>query len=77
MQVEVKVFANLRKYAPQSANPLRLTLEDGATAKELIAKIKIPQEKVRVIAVNGSNKPLDYQLSEGDQIALFPEMAGG
>ena len=77
MQVEVKVFANLRKYAPQSTNPLKVTLEDGATAKELIAKISIPQEKVRVIAVNGSNKSLNYPLRAGDQVTLFPEMAGG
>jgi len=77
MQVEVKVFANLRKYAAQSKNPLRVDLEDGATAKELIAKIRIPHEKVRVIAVNGSNKPLDYHLSAGDRVALFPQMAGG
>ena len=77
MQIEVKVFANLRKYAPQSTNPLTVTIEDGATAKELIAKIRIPQEKVQVIAVNGSNRSLDYPLSAGDQVALFPEMAGG
>lgn len=77
MQVEVKVFANLRKYALQSGDFLKVNLEDGATAEELIAKIKIPREKVRVIAVNGSNKPLNHRLSAGDQIALFPEMAGG
>jgi len=77
VEVKVKVFANLRKYAAQSANPLRVDLEDGATAKELTAKIRIPHEKVRVIAVNGSNKPLDHHLSAGDQVALFSEMAGG
>ena len=77
MQVEVKIFANLRKYAAQSTSPLSVDLDEGATAQELITKIGIPQEKVRVIAVNGSNKPLDYHLSAGDQVALFPEMAGG
>jgi hypothetical protein len=44
--------------------------------QEVIGRLRIPSEKVKMIIFNGKGATMDVQLSDGDRIALFPpEMA--
>jgi molybdopterin converting factor small subunit len=38
---------------------------------------EIPFKKVKIILVNGRASMLDYKLSDGDSLAIFPAIAGG
>jgi molybdopterin synthase sulfur carrier subunit len=74
MEVEVKLFATLRKAHLQQE---RIHLEERATARELLEHLEIPPAAVAVVFVNGRHAPFDQHLREGDVIALFPPIAGG
>jgi molybdopterin synthase sulfur carrier subunit len=78
MQITVKLNASLRQYVKFVSNDgtLLLEMEENATAREIVQKLAIPLEKVKMILLNGKGVGLDTILNEGDRIALFPpEMA--
>ncbi|MBI3304390.1 MAG: MoaD/ThiS family protein [Deltaproteobacteria bacterium] len=80
MQIEVKLFANLRKLLPpgSSGSKTKITLEEGATIETLIHHLRIPLELAQMVLVNGEQtREFDRPLTEGDAVSIFPPVAGG
>jgi molybdopterin converting factor small subunit len=74
MKVRVKLFATLRNFGPEEQE---MELHANATIEDLIKLLKLP-EKIPVLRiVNGEHRELKYPLKDGDEIALFPPIAGG
>jgi molybdopterin converting factor small subunit len=77
MNVNVKCFATLSKEQVcdyHGATPYELS--EGATVNELVGKLKIKPEEVKIIFVNHKEVELNHVLSEGDQVALSPKTGG-
>lgn len=47
-------------------------LVEGATVHDLVEKLSLPIEALKIIFVNGLEKDLDTILQDGDQVALSP-----
>lgn len=78
MKVQVKVFATLRKYAPdQSVQEHGLELPEGATIRQALEQLKVPEPEVAFVFVNSTRKKLDEPLADGNELGIFPPMAGG
>jgi molybdopterin converting factor small subunit len=80
MQIEVKLFANLRKNLPpgSSGSKAKITLGEGATIETLIQHLHIPLELAQMVLVNGEQtREFDRPLAEGDAVSIFPPVAGG
>ena len=79
MQVEVRLYATLREFAPADANAgvFLLTLPDNATLGFLLTAIGIEAKKVHMRIVNGIMSSDDQVLKENDRIGLFPPIGGG
>jgi molybdopterin synthase sulfur carrier subunit len=79
IEVEVKIFATLRKYAPGLGigEPLKLSLDNPTTLGQLVERLGIPRNEVKAIMVNNRNRTADYLLEDGDRVAIFPPVAGG
>jgi molybdopterin converting factor small subunit len=74
MKVRIKLFATLRNYGPEEQET---ELPDNATLEDAIKLLKLP-EKIPVLKiVNGEHRNLNHPLKEGDEIAIFPPIAGG
>ena len=78
MRISVLLFAQYRDAA--GASELYLELPFGATALEAVAQVReraarIPERPV--VAVNQEYASLEQCLSEGDELALLPPVAGG
>jgi molybdopterin converting factor small subunit len=39
--------------------------------------LALPADLARVILVNGHDAPADRRLADGDEVAIFPPLAGG
>jgi molybdopterin converting factor small subunit len=74
MQIEVRLFASLRKYANDKS---RIELEDGAKVSDFIERTGVPPSEVAIILVNGRHAHQDQRLHDGEAVALFPAIAGG
>jgi sulfur carrier protein ThiS len=77
--VQAKLFATLRRHYPHLAIGEAMTVElpDEATVGQLMEELDLPEEQVKVVFVNGVVRKEDQQLSEGDEIGLFPPVGGG
>jgi molybdopterin synthase sulfur carrier subunit len=74
MKVKVKLFASLRTLGPDEQI---LELPALTTIDEVVHILKIP-ETIRLLRiVNGEHRPADHVLKDGDDLALFPPIAGG
>jgi molybdopterin synthase sulfur carrier subunit len=74
MKVNVKLFASLRTFGPDEQV---LELADRMTIDEVIHYLKIPGTLRLLRIVNGQHRPPDHVLRDGDELALFPPIAGG
>ena len=88
MKVYVKLFANLAQSIPANVlsrhpqgvrrdSPLEVELPEGSILADLAAYLALPNEKMRLIFVNGRAQKLDYPLAAGDKVGIFPPIGGG
>lgn len=79
MQVHVKLFATLCRYSGNVAPgiPFEIELPEGATLADLVNHLKLPHEEVKVFFVKGRARPVDWALEAGDEVGIFPLIAGG
>ena len=74
MKVKVKLFAVLRQFGPDEQV---VELSEGTTIDDVIRSFKFPGTIRLLRIVNGEHKPADHVLKDGDDLALFPPIAGG
>ena len=79
MRVRMKLFASLCRYLSDAAPgiPFEMEVLDGATLADLVDRLKLPREEVKVFFVNGRARPIDWPLEPGDDVGIFPLVAGG
>lgn len=79
MEVELRLYATLVKYAKKNKIPQFSTieLEEGMTLANFLKKFGILHEHVRIAMVNGKRAELDQVLQDGDRVGLFPPVGGG
>jgi molybdopterin converting factor small subunit len=79
VQVEVRLYATLRRQAPPDAvtGVFSVTVGDGSTVIDLLRTIQIDPAEVHMIMVNGIGVTFEQVISEGDRVGLFPPVGGG
>lgn len=79
MQLEVRLFATLREFAPADAvaGVFSATCPDGITVDELAKRLGIEAGKVHMRMVNGVGVDGVHMLKERDRVGLFPPVGGG
>jgi molybdopterin synthase sulfur carrier subunit len=79
MQVRVKLFATLSRFSKGlfPGTPFEVILPEGASLQFLVNSLGLPKEETKVAFVNGLIRNMDYQLQPGDEIGIFPPIAGG
>jgi len=79
MHITLKLYATLRRYQPDLPRGASLSLDvpSGTTVHQLLSLVGIPERAALVALVNGKVQKMDYILSEGDAVDLFPPVAGG
>lgn len=83
MRVVFKLFASLSDYLPaeRRGNRIELDVPSGTTVGDLIARYQLPEKSAHLVLVNGhyvapAGRP-EHALQEGDELAIWPPIAGG
>jgi len=78
MKVVLNLYASLARCMPE-ASPGGYTLEVGADTrvKEILLRLGVPMESVKMIFVNGRHATAEAVLRDGDRVGVFPPVAGG
>lgn len=77
MKVHVKCFATLSKEGKcdhHGSTPHEIP--DRGTVKDLVKKLDLKADDVKIVFVNHKEVSLDAVLKEGDQVALAPKTGG-
>ncbi len=73
MNIKIKLFASLRKFGPDEQI---VALPENATVDDAVNILNLPHMALLKI-VNGEHRPAHHPLKDGDEVALFPPIAGG
>jgi len=74
-QINIKLFATLQQFMPVSAD--NFTIESGTTIQRLLDQLDIPQEKAKLVFINGVKADLSTALNGGERVGIFPPVGGG
>lgn len=75
MNIDLKLFVTLAKYLPDHNAPIEVP--DGSTVGDLMERLAIPEDQVKLIFINNVKKSKQTVLKENDRVGLFPPVGGG
>jgi len=73
--IDIRLFAGLQQFNPPS--PEAYPIEEGMTIRALVNALNIPQEKAKLLFINGIKASLDSVLQGGERVGIFPPVGGG
>jgi sulfur carrier protein ThiS len=77
MRIEVRLQLNFRDKAPHGEDAFHLDAAPGTTVADVLKELDIADSTPKVIIVNGRAADPARELVDGDQLTLFPPVAGG
>jgi len=79
MRVRAKLFATLSHHLAGvgPGTPVEVEISDGSTLDDLVDRLHVPHDEIKMVFVNGRTRPLDYELQPGDEVGIFPPVGGG
>jgi molybdopterin converting factor small subunit len=72
MRITVLLGGNLRNEAGEGSQEFESELPSGSRVEDLLPRLGLSQDRIKMIMVNGRGATLDTEISEGDRVALFP-----
>jgi sulfur carrier protein ThiS len=83
MRITLKLFATLSEYLPPGSLENRVDVEVGEdeTVAQVLARFRLPERLTHLVLVNGLFVAPEARtarlLRSGDQLAVWPPIAGG
>lgn len=84
MRVALKLYASLTDFLPaeaRTAHRVNLDVPSGTTVNDVIARHNLPLKQCHLVLVNGFYVPpakrAAHSLEAGDELAIWPPIAGG
>ena len=77
MVICVESHADMRRYTAHLGPEGELEVPEGATVREALTLLQVPQDKPVVILVNGRSRPFEHGLQPGDKMVFFQPLEGG
>jgi molybdopterin converting factor small subunit len=69
-------YSHYRKYL-NDQNHGCVTVKEGATVKDLVEQLGVPQYYLHHVTINDQIKDLSAPLSDGVRVIIWPPMIGG
>jgi molybdopterin converting factor small subunit len=77
VKVEVNLYASLARLVPRRPADRTMDVSEEETILDLLGRLGVPMEKVKIIFLNGIHASGLERLKDGDRIGVFPPVAGG
>ena len=77
MQIRVIASGYLKKYTQSDSSVASIEIKDGATIRDLVTLLELPEEESFIIAINGQLVPFGHTLQPDDQVRIIPPVSGG
>lgn len=78
IRVTVSLYAHLLKYAPRRGEKRFVVhLPEGSTVADLLERLAIPSKEAKLLVLNARQVEPATVIRDGDELSLFPPIAGG
>ncbi len=77
MHITLKLYGNLKRYAPDKTENAQIELEDRASIRGLLARLSVPDKVVWMCAINDKVVDDSSELHDGDVLEVFEPVGGG
>ncbi len=81
IDIEVKMFSKLKKFLPagSTGDTAIISIEKGATLKDLKKFLDIPVDTFDGIVIDAKNEEIEdsYVLADGESVTFYATVAGG
>ena len=79
--VKVKLYGHLKRYYPEAqkdpSQSFSINIPEGSTAKDLAQKLNLPDDETELVFINNHKETFERKLENGDEVVIFPLIAGG
>ena len=75
IHIQIKLFATLQIFMPASAE--NYAIETGTSIRALLQQLDIPEDKAKLIFIDGLKAEPTTILKGGERIGIFPPVGGG
>ena len=73
--IQIKLFATLQPFTPPSGEKYRI--DPGISIRSLLEQLNLPEEKAKLIFIDGIKANLASTLNGGERVGIFPPVGGG
>jgi molybdopterin converting factor small subunit len=73
--IQIKLFASLKKFMPATAE--NYAIETGVSVHKLLQQLGIPEDKIKLVFIDGVRAELTSTLKGGERVGIFPPVGGG
>jgi len=73
--IQIKLFAGLQPFMPPTGE--KYPILPGISIRDLLAQLNLPQEKAKLIFIDGVRANLSSTLDGGERVGIFPPVGGG
>ncbi len=77
MKVQVRLRGPLQKYGKSAEFFEWETTAENCTVDHMISELGVPASAISFVSVNGSKQSLSCLLKGGEQVVVYPQVAGG
>jgi len=77
LHVQVIASGYLKKYTQSDVSVASIEIEEGATVRDLVTLLELPEEESFIIAINGQLVSFGHTLQPDDQVRIIPPVSGG
>ncbi len=77
MRITLKLYGNLKRYAPNQKENAQVEIETGTVIRALLMHLGVPDTHVWMCAINDAVVDNVAELHEGDVLEVFEPVGGG
>ena len=77
MQIQVIASGYLKKFNQSHASVASIQIKEGATVRDLVTLLELPEEESFIVAINGQLVPFGHTLHQDDRVRIIPPVSGG
>ena len=74
-QIKLKLYATLQAFMPSQGEDYPISL--GMTVRDILGQLNLPEEKAKLIFIDGMKAELSSGLKGGERVGIFPPVGGG